>query len=606
MSKTISISYRSGITLTSAADNPTTITPSGYVDGGLWVYSPGGWLVVNQGTITQGEHGVWLDGPGTVTNVAGGLISGVASGVYGGPSGAVTLVNYGRVTGSSAVYLASGGYVANKFGGTLSGSEGILSSQYLSVVNAGQILGDNTVGQGIDLFSGGGAVTNLSGGTISGTTGVYGQSNGTLTVVNTAHIVGSEAATNGRGVELSSGGLVSNQAGGTISGYTGVLGKYGATTVVNAGSIIGVQNAVLLHSGYANLVKIDPGAVFNGTINGGNLLGTTVISTLELASASSAGALSGLGSTVVNFGSIVFDTGADWLLEGNTAGLSGTISGFSPGDTIMIDGVTSTGKNYAGGTLTVSEASGLVSLTLPGNFTPSDFTVTNVAGGADVTVSCFLAGTRIRTPLGDRPVEDLQPGDLVETVIGGTPRPIIWIGHRHLESGRHPRPEQVWPVRVRAGAFSDGVPARDLYLSPDHAVYVQGILIPIRLLINGASIVSVTRDQVTYFHVELARHDVILAEGLAAETYLATSDRRDFDNGGGPVSLHPEFSARMWEAMGCAPLVLRGPMLETARRPVNARLGRFGAEEPAGPSVAGRARPFDHSAGRFRDGKTFQ
>jgi hypothetical protein len=573
MSKTISISYNSGITLTSAADNPTTITQSGYVNGGLYVSSPGGWLVVNQGTITDGEHGVSLGGAGTVTNVAGGLISGVASGVYGGPSGAVTVVNYGLITGSSALYLASGGAVTNKPGGTLSGSEGILSSHYLSVVNAGQILGDKTVGQGIDLFSGGGAVTNLSGGTISGLIGVYGQTNGALTVVNTAHIVGSEAATNGRGVELSTGGLVSNLAGGTISGYTGILGKYGATTVVNAGSIIGVRNAVQLHSGYANLVKVDPGAVFNGTIDGGDLLGATVISTLELASASSAGALSGLGTTVVNFGSIVFDTGADWFIAGNTSGLAGTISGFAQDDTIEITGITVTGSSYSGGILTLTDNGPVVAtLDLPGTFmAASQFLVTPVNGGEDVTLSCFRAGTRIGTTRGDVPVEQLQVGDQVVPLLGGKIEPIVWIGRRRINCMRHPNPKQVWPVRVAIDAFGSDQPHRDLFLSPDHAVFVDDVLIPIKHLINGTTITQVPVDEVTYFHIELSRHDVVLAQGLPAESYLDAGDRANFANDGGLARLFPDFSAGMWEAYGCAPLIVRGPTLDTVRRWVNAR-----------------------------------
>jgi hypothetical protein len=573
MSKTISVTYNMGVTLTSGADNPTTITPSGYVFGGLYVSSPGGWLVVNQGTITDGEHGVSLGGAGTVTNSTGGLISGVASGIYGGPNGAVTVVNYSRIMGSSALYLASGGAVTNKSGGTLTGSEGVLSSKYLSVVNAGQILGDNTFGQGIDLFSGGGAVTNLSGGIVSGLIGVYGQDNGALTVVNAGHVVGSGAAANGRGVEFAVGGNVANQIGGTITGYTGILGKYGATTVVNAGSIIGVQNAVLLHSGYANLVWIDPGAVFKGTVNGGNVPDATVISTLELASGSSAGALSGLGTTVVNFGSIVFDIGADWFIAGNTSGLAGTISGFAQGDTIEVTGITVTGSSYAGGMLTLTDNGPIVAtLDLPGTFAAaSQFLVTPVNGGEDVTLSCFRAGTRIGTTRGDVPVEQLQVGDQVVPLLGGNIEPIIWIGRRRINCMHHPNPKQVWPVRVAIDAFGSDQPHRDLFLSPDHAVFVDDVLIPIKHLINGTTIAQVPVDEVTYFHIGLSRHDVVLAQGLPAESYLDTGDRANFANDGGLVRLFPDFSAGIWEAYGCAPLIVTGPTLDAVRRWVNAR-----------------------------------
>jgi hypothetical protein len=85
----------------------------------------------------------------------------------------------------------------------------------------------------------------------------------------------------------------------------------------------------------------------------------------------------------------------------------------------------------------------------------------------------------------------------------------------------------------------------------------------------------VPMDEVTYYHVELEHHDVLLAEGLPTESYLDTGDRFNLENGGGPIALHPEFSARrcdtalIWEALGCAPLVVTGPAVEAVRQLVN-------------------------------------
>jgi hypothetical protein len=87
-------------------------------------------------------------------------------------------------------------------------------------------------------------------------------------------------------------------------------------------------------------------------------------------------------------------------------------------------------------------------------------------------------------------------------------------------------------VRVVAGAFGGGLPGRDLWLSPDHAVLVGEVLIPIRYLVNGATIVQVAVDAVTYWHVELERHEVIVAEGLPCESYLDTGNRGAFEPGG--------------------------------------------------------------------------
>ena len=94
------------------------------------------------------------------------------------------------------------------------------------------------------------------------------------------------------------------------------------------------------------------------------------------------------------------------------------------------------------------------------------------------------------------------------------------------------RPHDVWPVRVSAGAFGDAQPGRDLLLSPDHAVFLDGALIPIRYLINGRTVVQEFAAEVSYYHVELPEHSVILAEGLPCESYLETGNRAAFGRQG--------------------------------------------------------------------------
>jgi T5SS/PEP-CTERM-associated repeat protein len=200
-----------------------------------------------------------------------------------------------------------------------------------------------------------------------------------------------------------------------------------------------------------------------------------------------------------------------------------------------------------------------------------DLQVMNILGYDIPSVTCFAAGTRILTERGEVPVRDLRIGDLVRTRLNESLTPVVWIGRRRVNCARHPDPRKVWPVRVRAGAFGDGMPHRDLWLSPDHAVHVNDVLIPIKYLINGTSIAQVAVDEITYYHVELPRHDVLLAEGLPAESYLDAGDRYNFDNHGDVIRLHADFAtprmgaADVWEAAGCAPLVVRGPILEDVR-----------------------------------------
>jgi Hint domain len=156
-------------------------------------------------------------------------------------------------------------------------------------------------------------------------------------------------------------------------------------------------------------------------------------------------------------------------------------------------------------------------------------------------------------------------------VLGETAEPITWIGRREMECAHHPKPRPVWPVRIAAGAFGPGRPHSGLFLSPNHAVCVNEVLIPIRLLVNGSTIVQVPQDQVTYYHIELPRHELVLAQGLPVESFLHMKDGSNYASHPGPVRLYPDLSARMWEAFGCAPLIVTGPELVAAR----ALIGRF-------------------------------
>ena len=175
------------------------------------------------------------------------------------------------------------------------------------------------------------------------------------------------------------------------------------------------------------------------------------------------------------------------------------------------------------------------------------------------TSPCFVAGTRIATDRGEVAVEALKAGDFTKLVDGRT-APIVWVGRRRVDCSRHPDPKQVWPVRVSANAFGPGEPHRDLYLSPGSTrCLCEDVLIPVKYLINGIQHrPNADVAEVTYHHIELASHDVLIAEGLPTESYLDTGDRSNFDNGGCAMTLHPNFAVRVWEGMGCARLVVVG------------------------------------------------
>jgi hypothetical protein len=151
-------------------------------------------------------------------------------------------------------------------------------------------------------------------------------------------------------------------------------------------------------------------------------------------------------------------------------------------------------------------------------------------------VSCFLEGTRIATPAGERAVETLAMGDLVTTADGGV-APVRWIGRRTLrpdgETGyRFADPLVYRPIRIKAGALGDALPVRDLLVSMDHAVLIDGLLVQAGALVNGVSVVRETNlpETFTYYHIELMDHALVLAEGVAAETFVDNVARMGFDN----------------------------------------------------------------------------
>jgi hypothetical protein len=152
---------------------------------------------------------------------------------------------------------------------------------------------------------------------------------------------------------------------------------------------------------------------------------------------------------------------------------------------------------------------------------------------------CFLAGTMVRTSDGEVPVETLKRGDLVLTSDGRS-IPVDWLGIQTV-SLRFADKLRVLPVRIRAGALADNVPSRDLLVSADHALLVDGALIQAGALINGTSIVRETNvpTVLTYYHVEVEDHSLILAENTPAETFVDNVDRLNFDNWQEHEALYP-------------------------------------------------------------------
>jgi hypothetical protein len=188
--------------------------------------------------------------------------------------------------------------------------------------------------------------------------------------------------------------------------------------------------------------------------------------------------------------------------------------------------------------------------TVAGTLTGTDYSihasVTDAAGNTgeadhDFTSTvCFMAGTMIATPRGEVPVESIKRGDLVTTADGRTV-PVAWLGIQTV-SRRFSDPLRVWPIRVKAGALDENVPSRDLLISPDHAILVDGALVQAGALVNGMSITREERlpAKFTYYHVEADDHSLILAHNVPAETFVDNVNRLGFDNWHEHQALYPD------------------------------------------------------------------
>ena len=589
------------------------------ISGGFGVSIGNGTLVAPVGTVTNRGviSGSAYEG---VSLAAGGSLANSGS-IYGRAAGAVafygvgSVLNTGSIRGNAiGVKLEAGGTLANAAGATVAGSYGVvLANGPLSgmaatpsmLTNGGDIAGSGSFGA--ELLTNG-LFVNQAGGTIGG--GRYGAyiESVTGTIANYGQITG-QIGVYGRAV------VANNHQ------YPGQI------TVLNAGTITGSSGVSVSLFASHDLLIDEPGAVFVGAVDGGGgrlelAAGTGTIGAVASSLASfatitvdtganwavagtmaAAGTLIDLGTlrvtatnarlagTVNGVGSIDIGRAGNAIAPGaiglgehivftdptarltllSPAADAATQAGFAAGDTIYLPNQVTAGltRSYAGGanggTLTLADGGSTVAkLAFLGQYTAASFAIgADRNGGTDVSIPCFLAGTRIATGAGEVPVERLCIGDEVLTEAGRL-RPIVWLGRRDIDLTRHPDPSSVRPIRIAAHAFAPGRPARDLLLSPDHAIVYAGVLIPVHLLITGGAIRPDDFAVARYHHVELESHDVLLAEGLAVESYLDTGNRH-------LLGLADAAGLPRRAATPCAPLVLGGGVVARARRHLLAR-----------------------------------
>ena len=145
-------------------------------------------------------------------------------------------------------------------------------------------------------------------------------------------------------------------------------------------------------------------------------------------------------------------------------------------------------------------------------------------------VICFASGTMISTPSGPCPIEMLRPGDRIDTVDSG-PQPVVWTGHRWMSGARLYVMPHLRPVRVRSAALGGGRPDVDLLVSPQHRLMLRGaaadalfgtpeVLVRACDMVGDAGVmIDQTLREVTYIHIMLEAHHLVLANGLESESF---------------------------------------------------------------------------------------
>ena len=202
------------------------------------------------------------------------------------------------------------------------------------------------------------------------------------------------------------------------------------------------------------------------------------------------------------------------------------------------------------------------------------------------TEACFLSGSLIATPNGEKAVESLAINDLVLTSDGLSEK-LVWVG-KSLCTVRPDLPDDLagWPIRIHAGAIADHMPHTDLLVTAEHCIFLNGGFIPARMLVNGASITwDKTFRSYEYFHIETETHVVISANGLLTESYLDTGDRQAFRQTGQIAALRS--SQKDWQKDAAAPLMTSRFQTEPAWKAIALRAGidGFAAFTTADPAL---------------------
>jgi hypothetical protein len=549
----------------------------------------GGGTLTNQGTIITGTIG----GNGVLLDFAGGSVIN---------SALIQAYDFG-------ISMEAGGFVTNTgiITSTGEGRAGVEVYGAGTVFNGGTIIGSAIAASGIEIIGSGDTVTNA--GSIQGyVVGVEMSGPGVIINSGIIHAIGTFRFFGEADVIMPGGGIFSNTARGFVDSGVELNfandGTGASATAFNAGTIMG---GLYLNgeTDAGGAVHAGTGTVFDsGTIQGSSMAiyfgGTSALlvlqsgyalhgvvdaagnytHTLELMSNPSAPVTVNFNTTEFeNFGTVGFAAGSDnagTLALAAAVDVPGTIVGFTaPHDVIDLQYISDTSNdatailNPVNDELTVTGDNGsqVLQLDPSEDYSGLTFKATPDAAGTGTDISpviCFCSGTQILLEDGEAPVETLKIGDRVRLFDGRT-APIVWIGQGCVLATSGHR-SAATPVIVRKDALGDNVPNRDLRITKAHSLYIDEVLIPVEFLVNHRSILWDDRaKEVSIYHIELAKHDVLIANGAPSESYRDDGNRWLFQNGNSGWDLPPQ--------PACAPILTGGPVVDAIWRRLLDRSG---------------------------------
>lgn len=194
---------------------------------------------------------------------------------------------------------------------------------------------------------------------------------------------------------------------------------------------------------------------------------------------------------------------------------------------------------------------------------------------------CFLAGTEISVNGSFCKVEHLTVGDKVDALVNGKTeqKTVSWVGKSTCVVNPFLSADQAgYPVRILKDAIAKDVPFKDMLITPEHCLFLDGCFVPARMLVNGQSIFyDESFTQYDYYHIETEDHAIITADGVLTESYLDTGNRHKFRQSGTVLSIAPSRNLTWDDA--AASLNVSRDFVEPLFRKLNLR-----AEEKGVPS----------------------